>query len=395
MTSLPPTNATMGEAPYPSDGGMVDWFLRPDRAATRLAERGADHPLVRASGLSIVLAIGVWSAVTVRIATLSAPLVGDSWFVVMLAGVVAAALPAIVYWLVAPAFYQLRAKIGGGTPASYRTARAVYFVSVVPAFLLAVVGLVLLPITFDSPAAYVASPPTAHHVLIPVVTVILLALGCITTFLVAWKAWRANAIAAAALFVALPWLFYVGDAIGMAQFGIVMSETRINGEPIRPALGTTTNSDLRSNDAKATHAATAEAPFAFEYPSSWTIGPGSALPDATGPALRVTAPFGTWVEAIVVADDADETKTLRAPLARMSKAGAKLVPLGEVRRLGDYDGTGRQFALTGTPAGQVQVFLAPMPNGKRVLLVAWLLDEQRAGGQRGLNMFFSSFQLTN
>lgn len=379
----------------------LDWIMRPHEAARRLESgTGALAFLARTGFPTWCVAFLFALADGVRPSAALAPVVGDSWPVIIGIGALGALLWGTIYWLVGPAFLVLRARMGGGTVPSFALARAVYFVSAMPACALALVGVALLPFAFGSPDAYLEGAPSAHHALIPVLTYGALGLGCITQFLVAWRGWGMNALAAALLLVALPWAWYAVAAVGTALLAVSMPQVELDRDLVAPAPMTySTNSATRANDSKVRHAAEADLPFAFDHPQSWSIeaGPSAYAPGQR--SVRVVSPDESWVQLSLVRGTTSDLAAQQQFVRELAQLGYGLAPLGDVRSMGDFTGSGKQFALFGRSQqtqgvqGQVQVFVAPLGDGERLLVATFLLDTQRAEGQRGINMVISSLKV--
>jgi len=158
----------------------LDWIIRPDAALKRLSR--SPSALGRAAVVSLLIAFLATVGDGVRRVAGASPMIGDSWGVVVVVGVLLSAVGAVIYWTVAPVFLRWRVQWSGGEVPDPTMGRIAYFATVTPAAILSLVAAVVSPLSSASPITFSARIGERNSIGFQIALVSMLALGCVPLY---------------------------------------------------------------------------------------------------------------------------------------------------------------------------------------------------------------------
>jgi len=321
-----------------------------------------------------------------------------SWGDVYLFGVLGGVVGGLISWYLGPFVYRLRLKWSGGDDIEPISARVIYFFSSVPAALWVVGAALMLITASETPkdALMASVGPSAFAA--GVALVLLLAAGCVITFLTAWQAFDASAGRAAFWFLAVPFAWY---GLSLASLSIVLASGTL--DPLKSVQGGGRAPSGRSvviappNTAQPKlHEHSALLPDDFRYPGNWTVSEHAA-PTVEFRMLQVAAPDGSEFVMLLVSPaeiEVDEEFILDNMTKGLAK-GARLSAPEPITALGRFNGQGRVYTgvISGRPA-RIVLFVRPVANARRLVVAMIRPEPDQHSAERGFELILQSLKVT-
>lgn len=199
----------------------------------------------------------------------------DGWvFAIAMYGVLTL-VGAILYWLIGPLWLKVRVGWSGGS-CTREAARAALFASALPACVLMSLSATLVVLVFRGPTDVRFFLSDYYRVAFPLLAALLLILGSVQVWHMAWRGFGAKAIPSALLVLGLPVLVSV---FGLAQaFGMrgMTSESGSGASPPQVVGRAPIDAPKPNAPNEVQHRPHPRTPVRFTYMNNWTIRPDHA-----------------------------------------------------------------------------------------------------------------------
>lgn len=324
------------------------------------------------------------------------------WSHVFMLGALGAVIGGLIYWWLGGRWFHVRLRWSGVKAFDVTQTRPMYFATVLPPGLWAASFALALPLWFATPTRYVDDFHPIPDVVMPIGMLVLLLLGCVAIFLMAWRGLGAKLVPSIIWFLVLPLVAYAAQIA--AIFAIVMfGPAAPSHAPLSAGTSSRTLQQVVAArpavDSPQAFAPMKTAPFSFQYPGNWkaeVIGPADGYRFAT---VQVSGPDGSFIMI-----DLLEGEALDAPTETIVEGVVEAVSEAEgltVSHTFPLEGSGRFEDGTGQwVSGErydtqwaIKVLVVARPEG-RLLLTSLSPLTGSTFGHRGVAMVLDSLEVT-
>jgi len=397
---LVPAEVTPRRVDSPAATRTRSFDIRPGEWLAKALLGTALAPLLLAAAFIIAAVTTISEAIPqARLFTLMRIGVTTEWSHVIMYGGLIGMLAGAIYWYLAPWFLRLRLRwCGANGELETRDLRIIYFASVLPAAAWFVLGMMSLLNAFTTPEASMMKFDHWFEVTVPVVGMLLLAAGCVVTFLIAWQAFGASMIRAAVWLVAVPVFWYsilIAGLLATAGSGVSEEARRKVMSKLRAGPDIELVADLAREKS---YTGSATTPYSFRYPANWTVKP-VAVGDANTAALAVESGGDSGVVFAILPQGSVGDQELLGRIrgnASGLPGGLSITPGTDtpINSLGGFPGQGEVHdGMYRGESSKLTIFLHRLASGQRLLIVARRPNPDRHSTQSGIDLVLDSLRI--